>query len=174
MVALRQGFPGKRAFGTLGSEPHQLRHGLDVPVGVIGSYVAQIAAELDHLPIGVEPLAVPVDDRTNSEGVPKIVNARTAPMLIEPLHRTQTDVLRDDGEVVAGRTVAEPAAVIVTEECGCRRSKEPCAFGAIDTKLFDRARRNRHKARTTILAALYRDDPRHQNRCRRHQAAGPR
>jgi hypothetical protein len=59
----------KRAFRSVRGEPKQLRHGFDVPVRILWPYMAEIGAELAHLTIRVEAIAIPCRDRTNSEGM---------------------------------------------------------------------------------------------------------
>jgi hypothetical protein len=78
--------------------------------------MADIGAELAHLTIGVEPIAIPRHDRANSEGVPKIVDTRATSVPAEPLRLAQTDRLRDDGEVVSGVAFAQPMPVFVAED----------------------------------------------------------
>src|ERR1700675_1298702 len=126
---------------------------------MLGLHMPEIGAELDHLAVGVDPLSVPARNRANGESMPQVMDARATPMPTEALRRAQTDLLRDDGEVVAGRAIAQSATVVVAEERTCRRPEKPHALGAIGAEPFDRARCDRHEARTTVLAALHRDHP---------------
>src|SRR4030081_2164955 len=64
-------------------ELQQFWHRLDVPVGVIGLHMAEIGAKPEHLPIRVEPLAVPAHDGADGERVTQIVDARSPSMLAE-------------------------------------------------------------------------------------------
>src|ERR1700733_722394 len=124
-----------RALRTVRGDQKQLRHGFDVPVRILWPCMAEIGAELAHLTIWVEPVAIPCHDRANSEGVSKIVDARSTSSPAEALRVAQTDRLRDDGEVVSSVAFAHP-------------TPEP----------VDRARGDRHEACATVLAALHRDD----------------
>ena len=144
-----------RAFRALRGELQQLRYGFEVPVCILGPCMAEIGAELAHLTIGVEPPAIPRHDCANGEGVPKIVDARATSVLAVPLRLAQTDPLRDDGKVVAGRAFGQPVSVVVTEECSCRRPEEPHALETINAEPIDRARRDGHEARATGLPALH-------------------
>src|SRR6266536_5511038 len=91
----------QRALRAFRGELEQLRHGLDVPIGVIGRRMAEIVAELDHLTVRIEPPAIPTHDRPDGEGVPQIMDARTTPMPAVALRLAQADPLGDEREVVA-------------------------------------------------------------------------
>ena len=81
-----------------------------------GFTVAEIGAELDHLPVGIKPLAVPPHDRPDREGVPEIMDPRAAPMPAEALRLAQTEILADDREVVTCATVSRTLAIFDYEE----------------------------------------------------------
>ena len=74
----------KRLFRAVRGEPKQLRHGFDVPVRILWPCMAEIGAELAHLTIRVEAIAIPCRDRTNSEGMPIIPPAQLAPLFRQP------------------------------------------------------------------------------------------
>jgi len=116
--------------------------------------MAQIRAELDHLAVGIEPLAVPAHDRANGEGVAQVMDARAAPMLAEALRFAQADVLRDDGEVYRAEQSPSRRPSSLRKKRACRRPKEPYAFGAVSAKPFHRAGYDGHEARVPFLRAL--------------------
>jgi len=74
----------KRAFRSVRGEPKQLRHGFDVPVRILWPCMAEIGAELAHLTIRVEAIAIPCHDRTNSEGMPLIPSTELSPLFRQP------------------------------------------------------------------------------------------
>src|SRR5437016_948647 len=132
------------SFGTRRRELQQFWHGLDVPVGIFRLGMAEVSAELDHLAIWVEPLAVPPYDRPNREGVPQIMDARPASMLAEALRLAQTEILADDREVVTRATVGRPLTAFDLEERSGRGAKQPRALGAVGAEPGDCARRQRY------------------------------
>src|ERR1700694_421085 len=117
-TALLGGARCKGPFSPRRCELQQFRHGFDIPIRVLRLRVAEIGAELDHLAVGIKPLAVPPHDRPDREGVPEIMDARAAPMFAEALRRAQTEILADDREVVACATISRTLATFDHEERG--------------------------------------------------------
>src|SRR5579864_5557854 len=85
--------------------------------------MAQISAELAHLAIGVEAVAVPCRDSSNGEGMPKIVDSRPTSIPAESLRLAQTECLRDNGEVVSGLAFPQPMPVVIAEERARRMAR---------------------------------------------------
>src|SRR5574342_325354 len=119
----------------------QLGNGLDVPIGELRFRMAKVRAELDHLPIRVEPLAVPADDRVHREGVPQIVDARTTPVLAVPLRLPEAERLADSCEVVTCAAVGRTFAALNQEERAWCRPQQAGAFGSVRAKSSDGAQR---------------------------------
>ena len=96
--------------------------------------MAQIVRELDHLQRRVLARAIPVHERSNSEGMAQIMNAGTASMPVEFFRRAQPYGLADDGEVVSGTAVSESFAVFQDKERFWRCTKKPVPFPGISNK----------------------------------------
>ena len=105
------------------SKLQQLRHRLDVPVGVLGLGVTQIGRQLEHLARRVLARAIPADHRPGGEAVAQVVDARAAAMPPVALRGPQPELLADEREVVARAAVAHAGAPIAHEE-GLRREAE--------------------------------------------------
>ena len=91
---------------------------------------------LDQLPLRVFAGAVPVHHRPRGEGVPKIMDARTAPMPVEPLRRTQSDTLADGREVISGATIVGASSIVRGEErLRCVAQKPVALLGIGDAHL---------------------------------------
>src|SRR5262249_37909644 len=110
------------SFGASRCELQELGNGLDVPVGELRLRVAEIGAELDHLPIRIEALAVPADDRAHREGVPQVMDAGPASVLAESLRRSEAERLADQSEVVACAAVGRALTTFHPEEWAICRS----------------------------------------------------
>jgi hypothetical protein len=66
----------KVALKALARERQQLGRGLQIPVGVLGSGVAQVGREQRHAPLDVPAGAVCVQQRPHREGVAQVVKPR--------------------------------------------------------------------------------------------------
>jgi hypothetical protein len=122
--------------------------------------MAQIGAELDHFPIGIEALSIPVHNRADGKRVPQVMDAWPTPMFAEALCLTQADPLGDACEVEARTTIRHPAAVIALKKGPWSSPEKPYSLGVIYVETFDSARGNRHKTRLAVLAAPYRNHSR--------------
>jgi hypothetical protein len=79
-------------------------------------------------------------------------------MLAKALRRPEAEILADQSEVVACATVGRALTAFHKEEGAVRRHEQPQSLGSVRAKPRDGARRKRHEAGRSVLAASHRDD----------------
>ena len=123
-----------------------------------GSGVTEESAELVHAGVDILTLPEPVDDGFGGEGVPQIMQARAAPLLLVGLRLPQADPLTDHGEVALSRVCTQPAAARSAKECLRCATEDAVACVAVHLEAFGRAARDWDDAVPAILRVPDPDD----------------
>ena len=128
---------------ALGGKFQQFWNRFNIPVGMLGTDMAEIGGELDHLPSRINSISVPIYHSANSERMTEIVNTRPASVPSEPLRRAQSNALADRSKVISGATIAGTGSVVGDEEGLWMCAEKPVAFFSINDELGQRALRDR-------------------------------